>query len=146
MPNIASILDRPGSEIVRIPPLPTGTYRTIIQGLPRYDKTTKKQTDFVEFKHLVIEAMDDVDIEELEAAGGITGKVIENVYYLTEKSALRLKLFLEDCGFNFETDDVTLREAAENTGNCEVFIKIKHEASNDGTGVFARIEGTAAAS
>ncbi len=146
-PNFSSILDRPASEVERPKPLPVGTYLTTIQGLPRYDKSSKKQTDFVEFSHQLVAAMDDVDPEELEAAGGLTlkdgtAKSIKNTYYLTEDAGWRLRKFLEDCGFDFEEIE-SMREAVESTANREVYIQIRHEASQDGRSVYARIADTA---
>jgi cyclophilin family peptidyl-prolyl cis-trans isomerase len=56
-----------------------------------------------------------------------------------------LKKFLEDLGFDFETGDITMREACESSANREVFITINHEPSQDGQSIFARISGTAKA-
>ena len=149
--NFASILDRPASEIERPKPLPIGTYLTIIKGLPRYDKSSKKQTDFVEFTHEIIAAADDVDEALLQEAGGLTLKdgtprMIKNSYYLTDDAGWRLRKFLEDCGFDFSDGKTSMRDAVESTPNCEVHIMIKHEASQDGRTVFARIADTASAS
>ena len=147
-PNFASILDRPGSEIEKPQPLPIGTYLTRVVGLPRYDKSAKKQTEFVEFTHQIISAEADVDAEELEIAGGLTNREgeprqIKNTFYITEASAWRLTQFLEHLGFDFSDDELTLREAAEASANREVYISIKHEPSQDGKSVFAKIGGTA---
>ena len=109
-PNFSNILDKPATDVERPRPLPVGTYLTVIQGLPRYDKSSKKQTDFVEFTHQIVSALDDVDPDELAAAGGLT-----------------------------------LRDAVEATANTEVCILIRHEASQDGKAVFARISDTASA-
>ena len=148
-PNFLSILDRPASSIEQPVPLPAGTYLTTVIGMPRYDKSTKKGTEFVEFTHQVIAAADDVDVTELEESGGLTNKeglarTVKNTYYITEDAAWRLKEFLEHCGFDFEDNEMTLREAAENTANREVYIYVRHEPSDDGTRTFARIYGTAA--
>lgn len=143
-PNFSSILDRPASEIERPKPLPPGTYLTILQGLPRYDKSAKKQTEFIEFKHKITQAGEDVDEDALKEAGGLEDKTVNNTFYLTEDAAWRLRKFLEDCGFDFSDGSVTLREAAEQSANSEVYITIGHEPSQDGQSVFARIKGTAA--
>ena len=147
-PNFSSILDKPATDISRPKPLPIGTYLAIVEGLPRYDKSTKKQTDFAEFTLRVAAAADDVDQEELEEVGLAlkdgTPRSMKATYYLTEDAAWRLKKFLEDLGFDFSTD-LTLREACENAANREVYITIGHEPSQDGQAVFARITGTAKA-
>lgn len=147
-PNFSSILDKPATDISRPKPLPIGTYLAIVEGLPRYDKSTKKQTDFVEFALRIAAAADDVDQEELEEVGLVlkdgTPRSMKATYYLTEDAAWRLKKFLEDLGFDFTTD-LTLREACENSANREVYITIGHEPSQDGQAIFARITGTAKA-
>jgi len=143
-PNFSSILDRPATEIEKPKPFPVGTYLTVIQGLPRYDKSAKKQTPFVEFTHKFVSALDDVDTDELQAMGGIENKTIKNTYYETEDAAWRIKKFLEDCGFDDELEGGrTMRECIEATPNVEVYITIRHEASQDGRSVFARINDTA---
>ena len=139
--SFASILDRAPSEIEKPKPLPQGSYTTVIQGQPRLDKSAKKQTEFIEFTHKFIGAGDDVDADELKAVGGIKDKIIKNTYYLTEQAAWRLKEFLEHCGIDLDDYD-TLREAAEATPGAQVGIFINHEASQDGTSVFARVGKT----
>ena len=75
-------------------PLPPGTYRCTVTGMPRYDKSAKKQTPFVEFTLTPTSARDDVDKEDLAAMGGVAGKTIKATYYLTEDAAWRLKKFI----------------------------------------------------
>lgn len=143
MANFSSILDRPASEIKRPKPLPVGTYLCVLKGLPRYDKSSKKQTEFVEFLGIPQSALDDVDREELEACGGLEGKTIKLTYYITEDAAWRLKKFLEDLGFDMEDEDVKPRKAIESSAGSQVYVTIKHRASEDGKSVFAEVKDTA---
>ena len=138
-PNFGSILDRAPSEIEKPKPLPQGSYITQIVGQPRFDKSSKKQTEFVEFTHKLLSALDDVDEDELKALGGVKDKVMKNTFYLTESAAWRLKEFLEHCGI--EEGD-SLREMIEETPGKQVGIFVGHEASQDGTSVFARVGKT----
>ena len=138
-PNFGSILDRAPSEIEKPKPLPQGSYITQIVGQPRFDKSSKKQTEFVEFTHKLLQAQDDVDEDELKALGGVKDKVMKNTFYLTESAAWRLKEFLEHCGI--EEGD-SLREMIEETPGKQVGVFINHEASQDGTSVFARVGKT----
>lgn len=140
-PNFAALLDKPSSEIERPKPLPVGTYVAVVQGMPRYDKSSKKQTDFVEFTLKLQAAGEDVDAEELAAVGGIADKTMKDTYYITEQALWRLKEFLTNCGL--ETDgDASLRELIEETPGKQVGISIRHEASQDGQSIFARIGKT----
>lgn len=149
-PNFASLLDKPASLDDRPKTQPQGSYLTIIKGLPRYDKSSKKQTDFVEFTAQCLQAGPDVAEDDLAAwltkADGtvvpITDKTIKLTYYLTEGSIFMLNDFLDHCG----TDDTKIRrERIEETPNAEVVVYIRHEARQDGSGVSAKVGKTAPA-
>jgi hypothetical protein len=142
--TFGSILDRAPSEIEKPKPAPVGSYITAIVGQPRYDKSSKKQTEFVEFTHKFISAGDDVDADELEAFLGdrkLSEITIKNTYYLTEASLWRVKEFLEHAGVNLD-DMESLREGIEATAGAQVGLFINHEPSQDGTSVFARVGKT----
>ena len=139
--SFSSILDRAPSEIEKPKPAPQGSYTTVLVGQPRFDKSAKKQTDFVEFQHKLLSAQDDVDEDELKALGGIKDKVMKNTFYLTEGATWRLKEFLEHCGIDMDEVE-SLREAVEQTPGKQVGVFVNHEASQDGTSVFARIGKT----
>ena len=142
-PNFGSILDAAPSEVERPKPLPAGSYTCVIKGLPRYDKSSKKGTPFVEFTLQPIEAGEDVDEDDLKAMGGFTNKTIRATYYLTEDAAYRLDEFHEHCGI--ELDDTTSRrERNEQTPGKQVLAYVKHTASNDGASIYAELAKTAA--
>ncbi len=145
--NFSDILDRAPSEIEKPKPIPQGTYSTVLVGVPRQDKSAKKQTPFVEFTHKIISAGDDVDGDALKEALGersLADVTMKNTFYLTEGSAWRLKQFLSDCGFDVEDGDTSLREMVESSAGRAVNIFVKHEPSQDGQSVFAQIASTAA--
>src|SRR5712664_4063770 len=104
--NFNDILDRPSSDVERPKTLPAGSYTCIVKGLPRHDKSTKKQTPFVEFTLAVQSAGEDVDEEDLKAwmtkpdgsSRALTDATIRATYYTTEDSLYRLKDFLDHCG------------------------------------------------
>lgn len=143
MANFASILDKPATEIERPKPLPAGTYLAVIKGLPRYDKSSKKQTEFVEFTATIMTAEDDVDKEALQEMGGFKGKEIKLTYYITEDAAWRLKKFLVDLGFDMDDESVTLRQASESATGSQVYVQMKHRASQDGKSIYAEVADTA---
>lgn len=146
MPDFASILDRPSNEVERPKAMPVGTYLTIVKGQPRLDKSRNKGTDLVEFTHSIQEAADDVDEDALKEwlnGDKLKGKEIKNVYYLTDNSLWRVKDFLSHCGLDVEGKH-TLRQLIEDTPNCEVFLTMRHEPSQDGQNMFARVAGSAA--
>lgn len=149
--NFSSILDRPASEIERPKPLPVGTFLTILQGMPRHDKSAKKATPFVEFTHKIISAGEDVSEDDLKtyltnkdgSVKNLQDVTIKNTFYITEGSAFMLKDFLKNLDFDVESDE-SLRQQLDQTPGRQVYITIKHEASQDGQSVFARIGSTAA--
>lgn len=146
MPDFSSILDKPANEIERPKPMPVGTYLTVVRGQPRFDKSRNKGTELVEFTHSIVDAADDVDADALKEwlnGDKLKGKEIKNVYYLTDNSLWRVKDFLGHCGLDVESKH-TLRDLIENTSNCEVYLTIRHEPSQDGTTMFARVAGSAA--
>lgn len=142
--SFGSILDRAPSEIEKPKPAPVGSYVTVLVGQPRFDKSTKKQTEYAEFTHKFLSAGEDVDEDELKAYLGdrkLSEITMKNTYYLTEGAVWRLKEFLEHCGIDMEEVE-SLREGIEETPGKQVGIFINHEASQDGTSVFARIGKT----
>ena len=151
-PSFAPILDRAPTEIERPKPLPTGTYTTLIQGQPRYDKSSKKQTEFVEFTHKFLSAGEDVDADALKEAitspdgtvKNLADVTMRNTFYLTENSVWRLKDFLEDLGYDVSDESQTLRQMCDDTPGKQVGVTIIHEASQDGKAIFARIGDTVA--
>jgi len=142
-PNFSSLLDAPSSSIERPKPYPIGTYLGVVNGLPRIDKSSKKQTEFSEYTLNFLQAMDDVDPEALEEVGGIAGKSIKNTYYHTEAAVWRLKEFLDHLGAG--DDSMTLRQRMQEVNGLQCYFTIRHEASEDGTMIFARVGSTAAA-
>jgi uncharacterized protein (DUF488 family) len=149
--TFSSILDRQSVDVERPKPLPAGTYDTMIQGMFRLDKSSKKQTEFSEYTHKITSVGEDVDENELKAyltnADGSTKSIndvtIKNQYYHTEESLFRLKDFLKDCGIeDVDVPGNSLRSLMEQTPNCQVRIFVVHEPSQDGQSVFAKIKKT----
>lgn len=149
MATFADILDKPATEIDRPKPLPIGSYTWSVVGLPRYDKSKEKQTPFYEFQVKCLSALDDVDEEALnewaKKSDG-TGRALADftqklTFYITEGSLYRLQDFIEHCGVDNEGKSV--RQAVEETPNCQFVGNITHTASKDGTTVFANIGRTA---
>lgn len=143
--NITDILDRQASEIERPKPLPAGSYLCVVKGQPRHDKSAKKQTPFVEFTLGFLQAYDDVDENELKTsltkADGetvaLTDKTMKATFYLTEGSAFMLTDFLTACGLDTDAD-ASVRQLLEETPGCQVTATVKHEASQDGTSIYAK--------
>lgn len=139
-PNFGAILDKPTAEVNRPPAFPQGSYIAVIQGLPTFGKSTKKQTEFVEFAIRPLQALDDVDEDALKEFGPLGESTMKLTFYLTEKSAYRLKEFLiNDLGLE---DEGTMRTMIDATPGQQCVIHVKHQASDDGKSVYANIAST----
>jgi|SRR5215472_343172 len=140
MAEFSSILDRSPSE-VRFPKLPVGSYVGVVKGMPRYDKSAKKQTPFVEYKITLVEALEDVDADALEDFGPISDKELPiTFYYENEPGFKRLVAFLDNCGVD---DEGTLRQRCERAPGSTIVVEIKHTPSQSGDSFYAQIDGTA---
>jgi hypothetical protein len=141
-PNFSSILDRAASEVEAPKPFPIGSYVCIVKGLPRFDKSSKKQTEFAEFTLQPISVLEDVDPDALEEFGGFADKTLRTTFYLTEEAIYRLKDFLVNCGI--EPEGKTLSEMINETPGQTVIAVVGHRASEDGERIFAEVKKTLA--
>lgn len=149
MASFADILDKPATEIDRPKPLPVGEYVWSIQGLPKFDKSKEKQTPYYEFSVKCISALDSVNEEDLQdwakksdgTMRSLTDFVTRITFYITEDSLYRLQEFLVHC--DAAEDDISTRQAIDNTPNHQFVGSITHTASKDGTSVYANIGKTA---
>jgi hypothetical protein len=144
MTKFEDILNMNSDDIKPPAVLPMGSYHTVLIGLPEQGESSKKKTPFLKFQHKIVAAMDDVDpdaLAEFQAEGEtVSGQVIDNTFYITEKSANMLKEFMVNCGL--EMSGRSMAEAIDDLPNREVGIHIKHEASEDGKRVFSKIGST----
>lgn len=123
-------------------PLPVGTYNAMVQSY-RQDKSTEKQTDFIEFTLKILSAHGDVDEDALEEAGGLKDRTIRDTYYITDNSKFRLKQFWEILGL--DPVGKSISQNCNDSLNQELVISIRHKPSKDGQGVFAEIRSRAKA-
>lgn len=98
-PNFGSLLDDAPDHVDRPKSLPAGSYEAVI-GRWEEGKSARKGTPFVKFSLRITGALDDVDEEELEAAGGAEGKSTSVTFYLTPESVYRLDSFHEHAGLD----------------------------------------------
>lgn len=153
MTTFASVLDKPSNEVERPKVMPVGTYIGLVVGLPKIDKSTKKQTEYSEYTIKYLSAMEDVDLDDLEKAlTKVTGekislqdKTVKVTFYHTEDSLIMLKNFFGHLDIPEEDDDggiLTMRQRMQLVPNRQIGFHIKHAASEDGERVFANIDKT----
>lgn len=141
-PTFSSLLSKPASDFERPKPAPQGTYLAAVHGLPRFDKSSKKQTEFAEFTVNLLEAGSDVDPEELATYGGVVGKQMKATFYLTEGAMFMLREFLAALGLD-ETQYESTGAMIDDTPGQQFLATVTHEVSQDGKSTFARITGWA---
>lgn len=129
-PSFSPILSKSWDDVEAPKPFPTGSYLFIVKGLPRFDKSSKKQTEFYEFTLQPIQALDDVDDDALREFGGFVDKTIRTTFYLTEDALYRLKEFVEACGVS--TAGRTPAQTINDLPNCQVIGVVKHTIGQNG--------------
>lgn len=142
-PNFASLLNEAPTEVVRPKPVPTGTYICVVQKWEQKE-SAKQKTPFIEFTLSPIAADDDVDPDELDAAGGLENKSFRVPFFVTDDAIYRLDDFHAHCGLD-------LSDAASRIARCDAVINsqvkafIKHEPSQDGQTIYAKVGRTLSA-
>jgi hypothetical protein len=145
-PNFSTILDEAPTEVAPYRILPQGTYLwTIIDG-PRYGRNEKTGNEFVEFPCRPIQPLDDVDLEEVEAAGGVEGKLVRKTLWITEDAIRMLDQFHEHCGIDL-SEPASRRARNDDMMNRQFIGYLKHNPSRkEGDDrVFMEITRTASA-
>jgi hypothetical protein len=142
-PNLSNILDRPSADAERPKPLPQGSYTCVVQSWED-GTSTKKQTPFIRYILKPIDPGQDVEASELEEVGGLGQRTLGVNFYLTDNSEYRLREFLDHCGVPDREGKTKLTHADRipQAINCQVGAFIKHETSEDGTAIFAKVTRT----
>jgi hypothetical protein len=149
MTTFQDILNKPASSIESPKPLPVGTYLWLVEGQPRFDKSSKKQTPFVEFTCRCLQPQGDVDTQALAELPSAIGSSKKMTFYLTEDAAFMLMNkdgngFLNHLGISA---DQPLGQAISQAPGNQFLGTIRHRSNtNDQTGevrIFAEIGQTA---
>jgi hypothetical protein len=148
--SFSDILKVKRGEVERPTPMPVGDYICAVTSEIRQDKSKVKGTKFVEYTYKVLEAMESVDTDALDewltkkdgTKKKLTEITIKDTYYITEGSLWRLEDMLKAC--LGENDDMSMEQAIQEVAGCQLIVTIRHESSQDGTAVFARVGGVAA--
>lgn len=139
-PYFASILDEAPTEVIRKPPLPVGTYLGIVGS---WEDGDRENGPFGRFPLRLVSAMEDVDAEELEAPGGLEGRIIWRSFW--DNEAEKLDDFHEHCGLDL-SEKASRRMRNQEVVNAQVLVNVKHRVDkNDPSKVYADVKSTARA-
>ena len=145
-PDFTSVLDMSPDEIERPKPLPPGDYVVVIKSHIQ-DKTSQKETKFIEFNTSPVEALENVDEDHLkEALTKVDGSMkklqdftLRIRFWDTPEAAYRLKKFLlEDV--QLDPENRTIGQLIDDAVNAQVIVNVKHR-SFEGD-IFTDVKGT----
>lgn len=138
-PQFASTLDEAPTEVKSFPLIPVGTYLCRVGQWENNDK----EEGYIEVPFTLLQALEDVDPEELEAIGGLDGEqVIKRRYFTSEKAAFFIDQLHQDCGIDL-SQPLTRRARMDMIINAEVLGVVTHGSSKKNPGrVYANIDRT----
>lgn len=147
MPSFADALDRSMETIKRPPPAPLGNYVARVAQMPGETRKTAGKDgqtyEILSFPMELIEPMDDVDTDDLEAFGKVAGTRVRNDFMFNttpgeegkfEGTLNRLKSFLGHLGL--DADRGTLKEAIAESVNAQCLVQISHRQDPNDAEVF----------
>ena len=145
-PSFTSVLDQLPDEIERPKPLPPGDYVVVIKDYIQ-DKSSLKETKYVEFQTYPTEAMENVDEEwlsdSLTRVGGekkrLNDVLIRVRFYDTPEAGYRLKKFLLD-DVQLDNDGRSIGQLTDAAKGAQVIVHLKHR-NVDGE-IFVDVKGT----
>lgn len=136
--DFKSVLSQPAAAIERPKPLPIGTYKFIILSYA-FAEIGEKKTPCVEFTMQASEAADDVNADELKAAGGLDEKKLKTKLFLTEDALFRLKEFLIAAGCDDKNGAASLEEMLVESRTKSIGVIVKHRAGTNEGDVFTDV-------
>ena len=141
MASFEEILDTQVTEVKVPPPLPVGTYLTIVEGLPQQGEVGQNQTKVIDFNLRILQPGEDVSADEIAAIdGGVVGKNIRARFFLTDSAIFMLDRFLFE-HLGIELGKSRKQAIAEAPGR-QVYATMRHTPRNDGEGFYANLAST----
>jgi len=136
--SFEDLLNAPLHQFEAPDPLPVGSYLFRV-GNNKADKSSKKQTPYFRFDLHPVQALDDVDTDELPEDW--QDRTFSWDIYITPKAMPMAQEFFSTCGLDIGDEDNprSLRELIPETKGCMVKGVVFHESSDDGKRVFARV-------
>lgn len=137
--NFSDVLNKKLDTIEKPKPLPVGTYYAVVNGAPEIKPRGNNNTLSAEFKFKILQPDEDVDAEQLAAAGGLQKeREMRFTLWLTEDALWRAKQFVENCGV--DDSNVSLSQALQACVGCQVKVKVVQKPSQDGAELYANID------
>lgn len=142
--QFASLLNKPAAEVQKPKPLPAGGYIGVIKAYT-FGESRQKKTPFIQIQIQPTGPGNDVDLGQLEMAGGLaaltkrTLKCRGTEFYLSEDAQFRLKDLMENvCGIDL--NGRTMGDGVPEMVNKTLGFNIKHVPSEDGSEIFMEVD------
>lgn len=135
--DLSNFLGKRTDEVEKPKPLPVGNYGWLIQG-HEITESSQKKTPGVKFFFQPFEAKDDVDEDLLAEVKEPFKRKMAHTFWLTEDSLWRLNEFVKMV-LGSDAEGKTLEEAIPETTGQQFIAAIRHEATQEGDDVIARL-------
>ena len=134
--SFEQILGKRSADVEKPKPTPAGTYIAVVTGQPKKGEVGADKTDIFDYDLKLLQPLEDVNMEELEACGGLSNlSTMRARFFLTEKAAYRLKDFCTACGV--EEGDLSLGQRAAMVVGHQVKVLVEQSPSQDGTTIYS---------
>jgi hypothetical protein len=131
--ELGSFADLKNVKVGEVEPpknMPAGHYAAIFSGPAKEHVSSVKKTLALRFPLKITRALDDVDAEELEAAGGIPDKDFTIDFWMSPDARYRFTEFGKAMGHSDDLNLIELAEALATSGE-EFQVSITHEPRQD---------------
>jgi hypothetical protein len=124
---------------------PKGSYIVLVKGQPEQGTSSQKQTPFWRYKFTPVEALPDVDRDQLGECGGLNAIEMEHSFYMVDKALPDVPQLPQGRARHVRNECVA-QAVAESTGKqCKVHVTHRPTQRRDGTvGLRAEIDSFAA--
>jgi hypothetical protein len=131
--NFRELLTQPTENFKKPPALPEGHYYGTIKG-HEFGKSSKKQTNFVQFNITINGPSDDVDEEAMAEIDLSGGKEVRTTFYITPAAMWRLTDFLNSV--LGEEEGRSADDRLPDTTGVDVLVEITQRTTDDGRDTF----------
>lgn len=137
--NFEDIQNMNIDDIQDIPLTPKGTYLVMVKGMPEQGVSSQQQTPFWRYKFSVIEALEDVNRDELREVGGPSALDIQHDFYMTDKA---LPMFRNFTKLALGMRGLSVKEAvAESQGKqCKIHVSHRPQRGPQRAGQEVRLQ------
>lgn len=137
--NFADLANVKVGDVEAPKPIPNGHYKAIFTG-PYKPHKAKSGNQAMRFPFKLVEAGDDVDAEELAAAGGLPQKEFTHDFWMSPDARYRFTDFGKAMGHSDQLNLLELAEALGTSGDPFMIEARQEQNQNDPTKSYTRFD------